>query len=65
MRTAARAAALRRIVAHDKRALKSAIARAEDVARRELDLTRHLVEHRWAVLGASFALGLWLGAKSD
>ncbi len=65
MRTAERAAALRRIVAHDKRALKSAIARAEHVARRELDVTRHIVEHRWAVLGAGFALGLWLGAKSD
>ncbi len=52
-------------MAHDKRALKSAIVRAETVARRELDVTRHIVEHRWAVLGASFALGLWLGARRD
>jgi hypothetical protein len=56
-------AALKRAVAHDRQVLRAAIERAQRAAKRELDVGGRLADRRWAVLGASFCLGLWLGVR--
>lgn len=60
---ASEVAALKRAVAQDRQALKAALERARRAAKRELDVGGRLADRRWAVLGASFCLGLWLGAR--
>lgn len=56
-----RLALLQRLVAHDRAALRYAIERAQDAAKRQLDVPGKVADHRWAWLGAGFALGVIIG----
>lgn len=58
-----RRALLQRLVSHDRAQLRYAIERAQDAARRQLDVPGKVADHRWAWLGAGFALGVFIGMR--
>jgi ElaB/YqjD/DUF883 family membrane-anchored ribosome-binding protein len=60
-----RVALLQRMVAADRARLQTAISRVRTAAKQKLDIAGKVAEHRWAWLGAGFAIGLLLGARHE